>query len=60
MASGDKSWRDCDCNSCYLIRITYALRVAANCKDIKPRDMERALLMITHGIMMEDVRYADG
>lgn len=60
MASSDKSWRDCDCNACFVIRITYALRVAQNCRDIKTRDMERALLMVTHGVFMEDIRYADG
>jgi hypothetical protein len=59
MASGGKSWRDCDCNDCFLIRVTYALRVGVNQKDMKKKDMSRALLMITHGIMMEDVGARD-
>jgi hypothetical protein len=60
MASDDKSWRDCDCNSCFLIRVTYALRVGVNQKDMKKGDLERALVIITHGLMMEDIGVRDG
>ena len=59
MASADKSWRDCNFNDCFLIRVTYALRVGVNQKDMKKRDMERALIMITHGLMMEDIGVRD-
>lgn len=59
MASDTKSWRDCDCNKCFLHRITYALIAGVNQKDMKVRDMERALLMVTHGIMMEEVGARD-
>jgi hypothetical protein len=53
--SGDKSWRDCDCSRCFLVRVTYALQVGVNCKDMKPKDLERALLIITHTLTMEDI-----
>ena len=59
MASDDKSWRDCDCNGCFLTRVTYALTVGVNCKDMKPKDLERALIIITQAVMMDEVSVRD-
>ena len=55
MASADKSWRDCECRDCFLIRVTYALRVGVNVGDMKTSDLSRALVILTHGLMMEDI-----
>lgn len=53
--SGDKSWRDCDCSDCFLVRVTYALQVGVNCRDMKVKDLERALLIITQALTMERI-----
>lgn len=59
MPSADKCWRDCDCNKCFLHRVTYALTVGVNQKDMKVRDLQRALLMLTHGLMLEEIGVRD-
>ncbi len=46
---------DCECVDCRLIRVTYALVVANNHRDLEPGDMEWALVILSHSNMMEDL-----
>ena len=53
MMPNSKHRVDCQCVDCKLLRITYALVVAHNHKDLEPGDMEWALLILSHANMME-------
>ncbi len=46
---------DCGCVDCKLLRVTYALVVANNHRDLEPGDMEWALVILSHSNMMEDL-----
>lgn len=53
MMPNSKHRIDCECVDCKLIRVTYALVVAQNHRDLEPGDMEWALVILSHSNMME-------
>ena len=47
---------DCECNSCSLMRIVYALLAAKNRQDITRKDFEWAIMHLAHAETMEGIK----
>jgi hypothetical protein len=46
---------DCGCVDCKLLRVTYALVVANNHRDLEPGDMEWALVILSHSNLLGEL-----
>jgi hypothetical protein len=46
---------DCECRSCALMRVVYALIVAREREDIQRKDFEWAILTLSHAETMEGI-----
>lgn len=46
---------ECECRSCALMRVVYALLVARNHDEIKRKDFEWAILTLSHAETMEGI-----